>query len=75
MRCAETFTISGHGSVHLKDYRFVLQTDMDSGKALKAGELARSDVLPDDSSAENSSLLALRTTDRRGMKLALGTSF
>lgn len=75
VRCVETFTISGRGSVYLKDYRFVLQTDMGSGKALKAGELARSDVLPDDSSTTKNSLLALRTMDRRGMKLGLGTSF
>lgn len=75
VRCVETFTISGRGSVYLKDYRFVLQTDMGSGKALKAGELARSDVLPDDSSTTKNSLLALRTMDRRGMKLGLGISF
>ncbi|MDR0260275.1 MAG: hypothetical protein LBI76_10745, partial [Comamonas sp.] len=75
VRCVETFTVSGRGSVYLKDYRFVLQTNMGSGKALKAGELARSDVLPDDSSTTKNSLLALRTMDRRGMKLGLGTSF
>lgn len=75
VRCVETFTISGRGSVYLKDYRFVLQTDMGSGKALKAGELARSDALPDDSSTQQNSLLALRTADRRGMKRGLGTAF
>lgn len=75
VRCVETFTISGRGTVYLKDYRFVLQTDMGAGKALTAGELARSDVLPDDSSTANNSLLALRTMDRRGMKLGLGNAF
>ena len=75
VRCVETFTISGRGSVYLKDYRFVLQADTGSGKALQAGELARSNVLPDDSSTQKNSLLALRTMDRRGMKLGLGTSF
>ncbi|WP_021027644.1 hypothetical protein [Comamonas sp. B-9] len=53
----------------------MLQTDTGSGKALQAGELARSDVLPDDSSTQKNSLLALRTMDRRGMKLGLGASF
>ena len=75
VRCVETFSISGRGSVYTKDYRFVLQTDMGSGKALKAGELSRSDVLPDDASTQKNSLLALRTADRRGMKLGLGNSF
>lgn len=75
VRCIETFSITGRGSLYLKDYRFSLQGDIGIGKALKAGALVVSGTVPDDSAANSGSLTALRIEDRNGVKLGLGAPF
>lgn len=75
VRCTESFTITGRGTVYTKDYRFILDNGVGVGKALKAGEVVRPGQLPDDSTTSILTLIALRIEDRTGVKLGLGAPF
>lgn len=72
VRCTESFTITGRGTVYTTDYRFTAQSNIAYGKALLANTSVPVGTVPSDSAINSGTLLGLRITDRHGVGTGMG---